>query len=659
MRINHLLYPLLTGISLATIMACSDDSGLEKYQQQELSNWTGESIDPNHTWITSTPVYLNVTGQPGCTVTAQTILNEKVTILGQQTLKSSHEVMSIDVPQGIGESFGIVYNDGTPCRQYRRVDLSGEEPQVVNTDFSTTASTRAIASSLATTDTSALAAEPSSVTTHWDYYGYMNYGSWAWKSVGESLVETKPSDQNDNVLIDYELIADADKDDEGNALPYCTIYISYLYGYTGTTQSRVLGFYTHNPNNYEDATFYDLGETLKTTKVNGQTMVQYQLDGNSSTWLEANFKNLNAESTKLLSDNYDKRISAVRGYTFKITMPAGIYFGFYLRNENSMPSDQKEAFTDLNIPDSNHPNYGATYSKIELNKNTIKRFRSAIAVYSNFTFMGLDDNISGGDLDCNDVTFALLNYRGDKLMPHFTPATIASSLNANTLTKHPEYIPSTPSSGEGEGEGSEGGEGGTEEESEANLQSWTIGYEDSGMNIDFDFNDVVLRVTPNTSKQTISAYLRAAGGMKKTLVYYDDPNNGKQLLGEVHELFGVKTNTTVNTGTNMTHNEVLLSNTLNWPSGSTMSNNRNRFYIEVYDSNDTLERTVHAGDTMPEDNTVPQTICVATGEWEWPQETTPLPTAYTYIGKWGRNHNDANYFNWYTQGDKNKVTKNK
>ncbi len=92
--------------------------------------------------------------------------------------------------------------------------------------------------------------------------------------------------------------------------------------------------------------------------------------------------------------------------------------------------------------------------------------RSAMAIYDNFTFVGLDDNTSGGDYDCNDVTFALSNVRGEKLIPKFTEASLNSSLNEETLKEHPEY--SNPPSLE-----------------EIKHQSWTLAFENAGMDNDF------------------------------------------------------------------------------------------------------------------------------------------------------------------------------
>lgn len=447
-----------------------------------------------------------------------------------------------------------------------------------------------------------------------------------------------------------------------------TIYLSFLYGYTGQYSSRTLGYYTHCVD-YSDITFHDIAEALALDYLNDKAKVQYQLDGNASKWYDANFDYKDADglpsgttttsqtarkgddcyNTLKVKEAYGDRVTAVRGLTFKLDIAKGQVYGFYLRSNDAISSDQKTILKDLGIPEDKLPKYSTNYSNANMNTTGNGKFRSAMTIYDNFTFMGLDDDVnSGGDLDCNDVTFALSNVNGEKLIPQYTEATLKSTLNENTLEQHPEYG-NTSSSESGEGESGESG-------SSAILQSRTLGFEDSGKNTDFDFNDVVLQITPNTSTHTVSVELMAAGGMKKAEVWYNDPTSGMLNLGEVHERFGVSTNTIVNTGAKMTKNGILLSNTLHWPDDYTMSTHRNSFLIKVYNSEGTtVERTVYGDSVLEEDKSIPQVLCVS-GEWCWPKETVNLADAYQVIGNWGRRFNDPEYWNWYSMSDNSKVT---
>lgn len=665
MKIYLRFFPLLIASALVLATACSDDQGLEKYQQESETKWLGNDVDPNQTWMTGMPVYLNITAPAGSTITAQSIMNEKVIILGQK-VTNGHEIMTIDMPQGIGNSFGVVCDEGKPQKRYTRIDLTGEQPQVTDVDFSNASyavTTRTIAAQAATNQSlygNSILAD----------CGYFNFGSWAWNDLASALQESQNASSNYQALIDYEMLARGELVPGGEYQAQETIYLSFLYGFTGQYSSRTLGYYTHC-GDYSDIVFHDIAETLTKDYLNGKAKVQYQLDGNTAKWHDANFDYRDADglpsgtsttsqtarqgddcyNSLKVKEAYGDRVTSVRGLTFKLDIAKGQVYGFYLRSNDAITSDQVTILKDLGIPEDKLPTKAANYSNANMNTTGKGKFRSAMAIYDNFTFMGLDDDIgSGGDLDCNDVTFALSNVNGEKLIPKFTESTLNSKLNEKTLEKHPEYGDSSSSES---GEGGESGESG----SSTMLQSWTLGFEDSGRSTDFDFNDVVLQITPNTSTHTVSVVLMAAGGMKKAEVCYNDPTSGLVNLGEVHDLFGVSTTTMINTGAKMTKSGVLLSESLNWPDGYTMSANRHSFSIKVYNTDGTaVERTVYGDSVLEEDNTIPEAICVS-GEWSWPQELTRLDDAYPIIGLWGRQFNDPEHWNWYSQPNSAKITK--
>ena len=183
-------------------------------------------------------------------------------------------------------------------------------------------------------------------------------------------------------------------------------------------------------------------------------------------------------------------MTAIRGITFKLSIPQGKEFGFYLRTDAALSAAQKTNLTNLGVTESKLPKYSANYSCAAMNTGS-NNFRSAIAIYDNFTFMGMDDDLGGGDYDCNDVTFALSNTKGEKYIPEFTESTKNSNWNKDVIEKHPEYI--NPPSLEG-----------------TNLQSWTLAFENAGLDNDYDFNDVVLKVTPDTKNGKAEVKLLAA-----------------------------------------------------------------------------------------------------------------------------------------------------
>ncbi|MCF2634897.1 LruC domain-containing protein [Prevotellamassilia timonensis] len=612
--------------------ACSEDLGLAGTENGENSGWPLNSVDPKQTWMTSETVQLDISIDDEADITAQTIMNEKVTVLGQTHLKGSG-VMFLDIPQGIGSSFGLVYDDGVNAKQYRQINLVGNNAKVIDVNFQSASNTRSVAPVAQRISTRAATNSSLYGNSIIEDCGYLNFGPWGWGDVKKTLVESQNSQNNMSTLIDYELM------EGGELLANDDILLSFLYGHTGQTAARTLGYYYHSVGSYSDIVFIDIAEVLKLDYYNGKAKVQYQVD-DKPTWYDANFdyrddpanpsqtpansvrKGDDAWNTLNVHNYYGDRLTAIRGLTFKLSIPKGKEYGFYLRTEEKLSTDQKTKLTNLGVTDSNLPKYSANYSCASMNTKD-NNFRSAIAIYDNFTFMGIDDNLNGGDLDCNDVTFALSNSKGEKYIPEFTESTKKSEWNKDVIAKHPEYI--NPPSLE-----------------ETNLQSWTLAFENAGLDNDYDFNDVVLKVTPDTQNGKAEVKLLATGAQRKTEVYF----NGT-LLGEVHELFGVSTDTFVNTTSNTATRKAITLPSIEWPKNTTMEAQRMNFSLKVYNDDGTVDREFSMKDLL-NDMKSPQALCVA-GNWKWPKERIAVHVAYPLIGKWGVNFNNEEYYNWYSQ----------
>ena len=611
--------------------ACSEDLGLAGTENGENSGWPLNSVDPKQTWMTSETVQLDISIDDEADITAQTIMNEKVTVLGQTHLKGSG-VMFLDIPQGIGSSFGLVYDDGVNAKQYRQINLVGNNAKVIDVNFQSASNTKSVAPAAQRASTRAATNNSLYGNSIIEDCGYLNFGPWGWGDVKKALVESQNSKNNMSTLIDYELM------EGGELLANDDILLSFLYGHTGQTGARTLGYYYHSVGSYSDIVFKDIAEVLQLDYYNGKAKVQYQLD-DQPTWYDANFdykdtpsnpNNANsatrrgddAYNTLNVHNYYGDRLTAIRGLTFKLSIPKGKEYGFYLRTEEKLSTDQKTKLTNLGVTDSNLPEYSANYSCAAMNTKT-NNFRSAIAIYDNFTFMGMDDDLGGGDFDCNDVTFALSNSKGEKYIPEFTESTKKSEWNKDVIAKHPEYI--NPPSLE-----------------ETNLQSWTLAFENAGLDNDYDFNDVVLKVTPDTQNGKAEVKLLATGAQRKTEVYF----NGT-LLGEVHELFGVSTDTFVNTTSNTATRKAITLNSIEWPKNTTMEAQRMNFSLKVYNDDGTVDREFSMKDLL-NDMKSPQALCVA-GNWKWPKERIAVHVAYPLIGKWGVNFNNEEYYNWYSQ----------
>ena len=604
----------------------------------ENSGWPLNSVDPKQTWMTSEIVQLDISIDDEADITAQTIMNEKVTVLGQTHLKGSG-VMFLDIPQGIGSSFGLVYDDGVNAKQYRQINLVGNNAKVIDVNFQSTSNTRSVAPAAQRASTRAATAPSLYGKSIIEDCGYLNFGPWGWGDVKTALEEGKNSKLNLTTLIDYEIQSKGLMEGGELVANDDIILLSFLYGHTGTTAARTLGYYYHSVGSYSDIVFKDIAEVLQLDYYNGKAKVQYQVD-DQPTWYDANFdykddpakpsqdpansvrKGDNAWNTLNVHNYYGDRLTAIRGLTFKLSIPKGKEYGFYLRTEEKLSTDQKTKLTNLGITDSNLPEYSANYSCAAMNTKT-NNFRSAIAIYDNFTFMGMDDDLGGGDFDCNDVTFALSNSKGGKYIPEFTDGTKNSNWNKDVIKEHPEYI--NPPSLE-----------------ETNLQSWTLAFENAGLDNDYDFNDVVLKVTPDTKNGKAEVKLLAAGAQRKTKIYFKDT-----LLGEVHELFGVSTDTFVNTTSNTATTKAVTLPSINWPQNTTMEAQRMNFSLKVYNDDGTVDREFSMADLL-NDMQSPQALCVA-GNWKWPKERINVYVAYPLIGKWGVNFNNPEYYNWYLQ----------
>lgn len=635
----------LSVILLAGMSSCSKDPGLDNPDPNPSTTtlWIDGEADTNQTWMTSVSMQLDLSVKGEGMLTAQTIGDNVPVVLGKKQVHDN-DVMLIDVPQGIG-SFGLVFDNGSVSKQYQCIRLSGDLNQLEKVSFDGT-STQAFSRQMAP---AARAATNNGLygNSILSDEGYLNFGSWVWSDIAIALVESQNASINQTALIDYEIMARGSIAAGGEYTSDEDVYVSFIYGYTGTTISRILGYYTHSENSYSDIEYHDISEAIYYDYLNGKAKVQYQLNGNTETWYDANFdykdginspaaddrrRGDDAYSTLLVSQAYGDQISAVRGLTFKISVPKGKKFGFYLKTNGGLSADQRSRLiNDVGVPEDRLPTQQLNFSYAPMNNGG--KHRSAFAIYDNFTFMGFDDSSdNGGDLDCNDVTFVLSNAKGGQYRPQFTEETLESEKNQGTIEKNPIYT--TP------------GETGTE-----NLQSWILAFENAGTDVDFDFNDVVLQVVPNTTEHTVAVYLLATGAERNTEIYYDNV-----LLGEAHELFDVDTGQMVNTKLNgLRRNKVLLSpnQPLSWPEGYTMDAQRHLFSIKVTDENGELI-TINSNVMLGDGQDIPQVLCVA-GEWNWPLELQNVANAYPLLGSWGKNVYKPEYWNWYSQPVSNLV----
>ena len=177
-------------------------------------------------------------------------------------------------------------------------------------------------------------------------------------------------------------------------------------------------------------------------------------------------------------------------------------------------------------------------------------------------------------------------------------------------------------------------------------------FEDLGTTDDFDFNDVIIRVSAPVDNVSTVQLVAAGGTLATTILYNEQVFNAT----EVHEQFGTTPSNSgmVNTGNGPEKKFVTLGTV-------TLTANDDPadlpFGISAQGTNGQLTKVTHSVENIGK---APLVIVVAgypsgdnAGRWFWPTERTMISDAYTDFGAWGANA--SSYQNWYTKYDSNKV----
>ena len=133
MKKNVLAYlPFLTAVALG-MASCSEDTALKDAVSQKWQQALNGQADGKQNWVTAIDMQLNIIDNNGSTVSAYTIGDETPVLLGQKVMKGNG-VLRLDIPQGIGNSIGLV-SDNKNGRQYQRIYLAKDNKQVEDVDF--------------------------------------------------------------------------------------------------------------------------------------------------------------------------------------------------------------------------------------------------------------------------------------------------------------------------------------------------------------------------------------------------------------------------------------------------------------------------------------------------------------------------------------------
>ncbi len=174
-----------------------------------------------------------------------------------------------------------------------------------------------------------------------------------------------------------------------------------------------------------------------------------------------------------------------------------------------------------------------------------------------------------------------------------------------------------------------------------NETEWTIACEDLGGTFDYDFNDLVFRVTHVAGNDYARIYPVAAGGTLPAYLYYND----KPISEEWHSHFGhsgYESNVMINTGKGSEEHGVKTILVKDLPTDwsiTAFSKTDGGLNIKVKRADNTWTTV-----TGPEKGAAPQML-ILPYDWQWPTELTRITTAYPDFGTWGENYQSSSWVN--------------
>lgn len=617
--------------------SCATDSQYESEKTQvNFDKMLDGTVSPQQWWKTAVTLNLNVTTPDSVKLWLMSG-NDKGTLFDYKEIETSARIQMI-APQGKGNTLYLV----SVCnrqKDVKEITLTGKTKENVDVSIELKPkgdgefSTYSNKSNVKPTDNQVTVSQVASYATKADasLYGSSIAGnakynelttdqlSEAFTILNRAYQEYIPA-KSLGANCDYELKSNGD------------FNITWFAGNCQSSSSHTLGYYYHTPGTYNDIKYVDLSETEMYDYIDGLAKVQYKVNDVAAEqygvlanhWYDANFdmgdlfdkqqpyisarKGDEAYNTMAVFSRYGRNITKLRGVSFTIDVPAGMYVGFYDRVENHPQPEQYDRFVKMGIkPYTSREKFKAmNFSCEAMNMNINGPYRSCVLKTAHALWLGMENDYTGGDLDCNDVIF---------------------EVSADLEIHHPSVVePDLKPFGEYD-----------------NVMPWTIAFEDLGRNADFDFNDAVIQLFPNPEKEECCVTVKAAGSNSHMYLHYDGPD-GDVNLGEIHELLGGNSSEYINTKTTIPELPSVQIDCVKWPNGYTMRQDARRFYIEVKrgdcaDCNDVITLAEEPGK-------MPEALLIA-GEWKWPKEGVNIMKAYPSFKQWAKDNTDMKYWNWY------------
>ena len=187
--------------------------------------------------------------------------------------------------------------------------------------------------------------------------------------------------------------------------------------------------------------------------------------------------------------------------------------------------------------------------------------------------------------------------------------------------------------------------------------NYIIAYEDLGISDDFDFNDLVVRVSRVSGTPAVTLSVLAAGGTLPISMYHTRDNVEKVLFDDIHKLFGQTTETVINALPGKHTEYTPIKKTIELPSGDTELDFSN--IKIVVQQRDGKQSEIHAPQyyDLPSENNnntlveggisdplLPYAILIADPNWEWPDENENIADKYDDFAEWVKN---ADHVDWY------------
>lgn len=605
-------------------MGCSSDEGYSAYERMEasfLAQLDGE-ISAVQWWRTAVTLQVAVTTDARVKIWLMSSANGGT--LYDYKVVNATGIVALTAPQGQGNTLYLV----SECNRIlasQPVVLSGKAQETVTLD--TRNQTRMLAddeddraATRVTTDRSSLYGY--SVIGNGTYYQFNREQLADFYDMMEKMVK-----ESANAKIEMGLNCDYELESNG---PFT---ITWAAGNCMSRTEHVLGYYYHSPGTYEDIKYVDISETEVYDYIDGIAKVQYQVNEEAAArygveanrWYDANFdmydrwgmsspvvarQGDDAYNAMGVYERYGHSMTALRGISFLVDVPKGMHLGFYDRWETQDAPEQYDRLMKYGVPPytSREKFKGTSYSAEGMNSyNEGGYFRSFIEPHDHVTWMGMENDVTGGDLDCNDVIFGVTVE-----MDIYKPSIVEPD-----LAPKGEYDDRMP---------------------------WTIAYEDVAREADFDFNDAVIRLMPDYEKEECCVTVMAAGSEARMYLHYDGPD-GDQNLGELHELLGGASDKKINTTSTVASTPFVEVDCVKWPKEYTMNSDAARFYIEIQRGTCTdCTDVITLADTPGE---MPEALLVA-GEWQWPKEGTHIFTAYNVFPLWTKDATKVSYWSWYS-----------